>query len=29
MSHPEDEQLLGYADGESTTRAAGQIRSHL
>jgi len=29
MSHPEHEQLLRYADGESTTRSAGQIRSHL
>ena len=29
MSHPEDEQLLRYADGESPARAAGEIRSHL
>src|SRR5436190_17582840 len=29
ISHPEEEQLLRYADGESTTCAAGEIRSHL
>jgi len=29
MSHPEEEQLLRYADGESTTCAASEIRSHL
>src|SRR5437870_1549647 len=29
MGHPEDEQLLRYADGESTARATSQIRSHL
>jgi HAMP domain-containing protein len=29
MRHPEAEQLLRYADGESPARSAGQIRSHL
>src|SRR5438874_4576188 len=29
MSHPGDEQLLLYADGEPTSRPAGDIRSHL
>src|SRR5437667_12532045 len=29
MSHPEDEQLLRYADGESPARAANRIREHL
>src|SRR5205809_5764467 len=29
MTHPEDEQLLLYADGELTARAASKIRSHL
>src|SRR5882672_10415713 len=28
-SHPEEEQLLRYADGESPARAASRIRSHL
>jgi hypothetical protein len=29
MSHPNDEQLLLYADGESPARTASEIRSHL
>src|SRR5436190_15378600 len=29
MSHPEDEELLRYADGESSARAASRIRRHL
>ena len=29
MRHPEDEQLLRYADGELPARAAAAIRSHL
>lgn len=29
MRHPEDEQLLRYADGELPARAAGEIRAHL
>src|SRR5882672_4244015 len=28
MSHPGDEQLLLYADGEPTSRSSGDIRSH-
>ena len=29
MRHPEEEQLLRYADGELPSRAAGEVRSHL
>src|SRR4051812_28679609 len=29
MSHPEEEQLLRYADGEPTSRSTSAIRSHL
>jgi hypothetical protein len=29
MRHPEDEQMLRYADGELPARAAGEVRSHL
>src|SRR5437762_2617332 len=29
VSHPEEEQLLRYADGESPARATSRIRSHL
>src|SRR6266849_3182926 len=29
MSHPDEEQLLRYADGESPARPARRIRSHL
>ena len=29
MRHPEDEQMLRYADGELRARAAGEVRSHL
>ncbi len=29
MRHPDEEQLLRYADGELPSRAAGEVRSHL
>ncbi len=29
MRHPEDEQLLRYADGELPARSTGEVRSHL
>jgi hypothetical protein len=29
MRHPEDEQMLRYADGELPARTAGEVRSHL
>ena len=29
MRHPESEELLRYVDGESPSRAAGEIRAHL
>ena len=29
MQHPEEEQLLRYADGELPSRAARKIRNHL
>src|SRR5260370_14133368 len=29
MRHPEEEQMLRYADGELPARTAGEIRSHL
>src|ERR1700687_6305522 len=29
MRHPQDEEMLKYADGELSGRDAGEIRSHL
>ena len=29
MRHPDDEQLLRFADGELPARAAGEVRSHM
>ena len=29
MCHPQDEEMLKYADGELSGRIAGEIRSHL